>query len=135
MIRRPPRSTRTDTLFPYTTLFRSNRGKGARSFVFLIVLRGGAGEVAFPLAGGFEGRMAEEHEAQWYEDEEPREYDVGEESNSGSGNDLHLDRLRSSSRRAPPDHRRRIGPHSPRRRAHPASVDAPPHSPPSSGTS
>src|SRR3546814_19630488 len=35
MIRRPPRSTRTDTLFPYTTLFRSNRdgrvlGRGAR---------------------------------------------------------------------------------------------------------
>src|SRR3546814_6358474 len=27
MIRRPPRSTRTDTLFPYTTLFRS---QGAR---------------------------------------------------------------------------------------------------------
>src|SRR3546814_7395905 len=26
MIRRPPRSTRTDTLFPYTTLFRSRRG-------------------------------------------------------------------------------------------------------------
>src|SRR3546814_973052 len=26
MIRRPPRSTRTDTLFPYTTLFRSWRG-------------------------------------------------------------------------------------------------------------
>src|SRR3546814_7043569 len=25
MIRRPPRSTRTDTLFPYTTLFRSDR--------------------------------------------------------------------------------------------------------------
>src|SRR3546814_21134074 len=29
MIRRPPRSTRTDTLFPYTTLFRS-RGFGQR---------------------------------------------------------------------------------------------------------
>src|SRR3546814_12430483 len=28
MIRRPPRSTRTDTLFPYTTLFRS-RGREA----------------------------------------------------------------------------------------------------------
>src|SRR3546814_15389974 len=28
MIRRPPRSTRTDTLFPYTTLFRSFRGAG-----------------------------------------------------------------------------------------------------------
>src|SRR3546814_15003211 len=26
MIRRPPRSTRTDTLFPYTTLFRSKVG-------------------------------------------------------------------------------------------------------------
>src|SRR3546814_10373368 len=25
MIQRPPRSTRTDTLFPYTTLFRSSR--------------------------------------------------------------------------------------------------------------
>src|SRR3546814_7129660 len=27
MIRRPPRSTRTDTLFPYTTLFRSNKNQ------------------------------------------------------------------------------------------------------------
>src|SRR3546814_1535519 len=30
MIRRPPRSTRTDTLFPYTTLFRSGRGPRRR---------------------------------------------------------------------------------------------------------
>src|SRR3546814_9176659 len=30
MIRRPPRSTRTDTLFPYTTLFRSVFGGGIR---------------------------------------------------------------------------------------------------------
>src|SRR3546814_9689191 len=30
MIRRPPRSTRTDTLFPYTTLFRSD-GQGCRA--------------------------------------------------------------------------------------------------------
>src|SRR3546814_1724259 len=29
MIRRPPRSTRTDTLFPYTTLFRSIGGASA----------------------------------------------------------------------------------------------------------
>src|SRR3546814_4173181 len=29
MIRRPPRSTRTDTLFPYTTLFRSVRCRSA----------------------------------------------------------------------------------------------------------
>src|SRR3546814_13205892 len=27
MLRQPPRSTRTDTLFPYTTLFRSSRTK------------------------------------------------------------------------------------------------------------
>src|SRR3546814_6197556 len=31
MIRRPPRSTRTDTLFPYTTLFRSRRGRRERT--------------------------------------------------------------------------------------------------------
>src|SRR3546814_10056818 len=30
MIRRPPRSTRTDTLFPYTTLFRSRLPVGVR---------------------------------------------------------------------------------------------------------
>src|SRR3546814_4698277 len=37
MIRRPPRSTRTDTLFPYTTLFRSvaiSAGMTALSGVF-----------------------------------------------------------------------------------------------------
>src|SRR3546814_4080726 len=33
MIRRPPRSTRTDTLFPYTTLFRSDPGEFARGRV------------------------------------------------------------------------------------------------------
>src|SRR3546814_11626344 len=31
MIRRPPRSTRTDTLFPYTTLFRS-----MTDFIFMV---------------------------------------------------------------------------------------------------
>src|SRR3546814_5614336 len=31
MIRRPPRSTRTDTLFPYTTLFRSRQPDQSRS--------------------------------------------------------------------------------------------------------
>src|SRR3546814_60031 len=30
MIRRPPRSTRTDTLFPYTTLFRSDAEASAK---------------------------------------------------------------------------------------------------------
>src|SRR3546814_13772 len=37
MIRRPPRSTRTDTLFPYTTLFRSPRSDGGRFEQFFAV--------------------------------------------------------------------------------------------------
>src|SRR3546814_1598925 len=40
MIRRPPRSTRTDSLFPYTTLFRSLGGRG----------RGGGGARALSCA-------------------------------------------------------------------------------------
>src|SRR3546814_17120921 len=43
MIRRPPRSTRTDTRFPYTTLFRSQSG-GARRLLRRVAGRdGGAG--------------------------------------------------------------------------------------------
>src|SRR3546814_1347903 len=33
MIRRPPRSTRTDTLFPYTTLFRSQSARAFWAYV------------------------------------------------------------------------------------------------------
>src|SRR3546814_5480633 len=44
MIRRPPRSTRTDTLFPYTTLFRSRksrpRGTGRISATLCLVRKG-----------------------------------------------------------------------------------------------
>src|SRR3546814_17200188 len=45
MIRRPPRSTRTDTLFPYTTLFRSLRqeevaANAARHAGIIDLLRG-----------------------------------------------------------------------------------------------
>src|SRR3546814_12571110 len=39
MIRRPPRSTRTDTLFPYTTLFRSQRTLALQRCVHAIHLR------------------------------------------------------------------------------------------------
>src|SRR3546814_5933022 len=52
MIRRPPRSTRTDTLFPYTPLFRSEGGpdrRRARS------------------AGGAGGRAARQHDRQYEE--------------------------------------------------------------------
>src|SRR3546814_4958189 len=43
MIRRPPRSTRTDTLFPYTTLFRSSK-QGSRQVKK--VIRGAAVQAA-----------------------------------------------------------------------------------------
>src|SRR3546814_14307681 len=67
MIRRPPRSTRTDTLFPYTTLFRStshffkeqdpghNAGIQIRSLCALLTSRmvglGGLEPPASPLSG------------------------------------------------------------------------------------
>src|SRR3546814_10495856 len=37
MIRRPPRSTRTDTLFPYTTLFRSEDTDGSEAITSVTV--------------------------------------------------------------------------------------------------
>src|SRR3546814_3513895 len=44
MIRRPPRSTRTDTLFPYTTLFRALAdGVTPRGGVPIVVVLGGVG--------------------------------------------------------------------------------------------
>src|SRR3546814_3755149 len=54
MIRRPPRSTRTDTLFPYTTLFRSF-GKGhlnTGNEVFKRRLRGGTEDEASDTGRG-----------------------------------------------------------------------------------
>src|SRR3546814_4734016 len=81
MIRRPPRSTRTDTLFPYTTLFRSggqglgpafDAARGGRGVIRrrkIAPLRRGADRHAFPscrsassakLAGGSSDRT-EEH--------------------------------------------------------------------------
>src|SRR3546814_5996268 len=47
MIRRPPRSTRTDTLFPYTPLFRSGRQRlvaRCRPLAPHGLLQGGVGE-------------------------------------------------------------------------------------------
>src|SRR3546814_14373634 len=58
MIRRPPRSTRTDTRFPYTTLFRStcvagrrqmNQLSGAEALVRMLEIHGV--EVIFGLCG------------------------------------------------------------------------------------
>src|SRR3546814_12170788 len=66
MIRRPPRSTRTDTLLPYTTLFRSRRpvpaglgdratarghGKDHRAFALRAAARCGGAERDSTVAG------------------------------------------------------------------------------------
>src|SRR3546814_4435073 len=48
MIRRPPRSTRTDTLFPYTTLFRSVGGPGLQRGSRRAARRTGGGDAAAP---------------------------------------------------------------------------------------
>src|SRR3546814_19513828 len=45
MIRRPPRSTRTDTLFPYTTLFRSPRELALKAAVDLLLGQADAEEL------------------------------------------------------------------------------------------
>src|SRR3546814_15089055 len=51
MILRPPRSTRTDTLFPYTTLFRSGFHHSARIVDTRLALVGDAGHGIHPVAG------------------------------------------------------------------------------------
>src|SRR3546814_3974846 len=62
MIRRPPRSTRTDTLFPYTTLFRSQRelvaGALLRGEGHDRLLGAVAGEPAGRVTGVGEGHQA-----------------------------------------------------------------------------
>src|SRR3546814_16496926 len=58
MIRRPPRSTRTDTLFPYTTLFRSSCSTALRRGAILSTPR--ANEIDAVLRRGGRHR-SEEH--------------------------------------------------------------------------
>src|SRR3546814_14874755 len=50
MIRRPPRSTRTDTLFPYTTLFRSGMLLFVATLPAFIPIPGVGGAISGPLA-------------------------------------------------------------------------------------
>src|SRR3546814_6033521 len=61
MIRRPPRSTRTDTLFPYTTLFRSRELEAAAGLGLAVFLAlddaAVAGEEAGALDGGTQRRL------------------------------------------------------------------------------
>src|SRR3546814_20766554 len=47
MIRPPPRSTRTDTLFPYTTLFRSSYPRAEGAIPIIAIERREAGDEGF----------------------------------------------------------------------------------------
>src|SRR3546814_7798218 len=51
MIRRPPRSTRTDTLFPYTTLFRSHLTPATPSTRDLLKLPDPKGKIVVAVYG------------------------------------------------------------------------------------
>src|SRR3546814_6191203 len=65
MIRRPPRSTRTDTLFPYTTLFRSPRCPRREAAEHHrrapAQHRSPRGVSSSPFQGDFAARRSEEH--------------------------------------------------------------------------
>src|SRR3546814_5729034 len=50
MIRRPPRSTRTDTLFPYTTLFRSASARSGATVIWRTVCDTRTASVAMMLS-------------------------------------------------------------------------------------
>src|SRR3546814_1742870 len=73
MIRRPPRSTRTDTLFPYTTLFRSFATDSGAPFTTATGSVAGLSEAANhvadrradldALAGQFAGQINAAHQA------------------------------------------------------------------------
>src|SRR3546814_15322236 len=58
MIRRPPRSTRTDTLFPYTTLFRSLFVVASKTFTTLETMTNARSERAWLVAALGEAAVA-----------------------------------------------------------------------------
>src|SRR3546814_5194776 len=59
MIRRPPRSTRTDTLFPYTTLFRSTDRKGMWTFLLTASAIGALTKLNASISGAEVGCQGE----------------------------------------------------------------------------
>src|SRR3546814_20844400 len=82
MIRRPPRSTRTDTLFPYTTLFRSPPAAPRR------MARGNAARYRLPAGTEIERR------------------DDADEGDRGGGLRLSLSRTKGLQRGRDPRERR-----------------------------
>src|SRR3546814_4829536 len=99
MIRRPPRSTRTDTLFPYTTLFRSTGPVEAQRGLRVELERQALG-IAIEDAGqtAYPGRVALRGEAQAF-DARVR----GQRAAADAGNgDIVQDRVRPGVEQPPP---------------------------------
>src|SRR3546814_7177829 len=103
MIRRPPRSTRTDTLFPYTTLFRSRPIQHPERH-----RQGHYGGGTEPRPQGIQGRKGadpsaadpHEHQYQWHDATDGRANGGDARANDGrnrrfSGRDRKSTRLNS----------------------------------------
>src|SRR3546814_4147174 len=73
MLRRPPRSTRTDTLFPYTTLFRSAcRAGPCRAWEAFRASRRASCQAAYPAAFLRDGTEREKSDEKGEEDNKRR---------------------------------------------------------------
>src|SRR3546814_18887887 len=80
MIRRPPRSTRTDTRFPYTTLFRSNSGNQNQ-----------VNELLAQLAGHTRNEPANLYYEYFQSTTDPHHFIILEKYKDASGLDQHRD--------------------------------------------
>src|SRR3546814_9110526 len=97
MLRRPPRSTRTDTLFPYTTLFRSDQRHEPAAFGADI----GAERVVDEAVDAFDRRLpAARHQrglARSANHEDPDDAEDGDHPHGGIG-EAHIESDRKSTR-------------------------------------
>src|SRR3546814_13612113 len=84
MIRRPPGATRTDTLFPYTTLFRSHIGDD-------IEARAGDDPTLYGYRAGVEAARFSKHVAKQVYGREPDYSYVWGGSGGGRRSPLHLE--------------------------------------------
>src|SRR3546814_9534051 len=92
MLRRPPRSTRTDTLFPYTTLFRSelaeavahvHRGRHPRQ-VGVAGVREDRGDAGAHVVAALQGHLPHAHA-----------FDVGDRVQASRRSEEHTSELQS----------------------------------------
>src|SRR3546814_7486978 len=74
MIRPPPRSTRTDTLFPYTTLVRSGRGENTAGYRSALGSGRLRGDHTRRIAGGGHEQEAQENSRNSHQDERRSPY-------------------------------------------------------------